>query len=771
MCRINLNKNNFSCWLLGYLFVPLVAFASDPICVRDQAGNPIPHAYVKIGPDKVVPVDSTGSFELPENLAADQVIEVFAMGFDARLIRVKEISELSSLRLTEKIGQMGEVVVAATRTDRSVEDLPMPVTVISREQIQETGGMRLSEVLREQTGLQVVSDHGAGLQMQGLSSDYILILLDGEPLIGRTAGTFDLDRISVTNIERIEVLRGPSSAIYGSEAMAGVINIITKSSRERFAASLESRFRSFSTLDLSGEAGFNQNNWSVQAYLNHFRTDGFDLTPDVAGNTQAPFQASTGQVKLGKKSGKWEFRLYSRMYREDSEDVLQISENGTGRLADLTSERRDLNLNPTVVYRPNEHWQMTLRSMTSLFETRSVTEMQEDGWVVDGQDFRQQYHRTEFQLDRQLGNDQLLTLGMGHLLETVDATRYEDLNRFDAGYLFLQHQWDPTDRWNIVTGVRGDLHSQYGERISPKVSGMYKLSEQFSWQASIGAGFKAPDFRQLLLNFNNASAGYYVFGANLVREGVERLQSQGLIQQVLLDPSQFGALQAESSLAINTGFRWKLSNDLLFQGNIFQNNISNLIETAPFARLSSGQNAFSYFNVSRVRTRGVELDWTWRLTSNLQLSAGYMYLDTEDLDVLEQIDSGELFRRDATNRTLRVSRSDYGGLFNRSRHSGNVKISYQEPLTGINLALRAIYRGKFGFGDVNGNLILDDPTEYARAITSWNLSLSKTLFNGILLEAGGFNLLNQLNRYDPSNPGRTLFVGAKVPFHQLVPTK
>ena len=300
---------------------------------------------------------------------------------------------------------------------------------------------------------------------------------------------------------------------------------------------------------------------------------------------------------------------------------------------------------------------------------------------------------------------------------------------------------------------------------------MYKFSEKFSWQASLGAGFKAPDFRQLLLNFNNASAGYYVFGANLVEEGIERLQSQGLVQQLLLDPSQFGALHAESSLAINTGFRWKLSNDLLLQGNFFQNNISNLIETAPFARLTSGQNAFSYFNVSRVRTRGIELDWTWRLTSHLQVSAGYMYLDTEDLDVLEQIDSGELFRRDSENRTQRVSRSDYGGLFNRSRHSGNLKISYQEPVYGINLALRAIHRGTFGFGDVNGNLILDDPSEYAQAMTSWNLSLSKTLSNGLLLETGGFNLLNQLNQYEPSNPGRTLFVGAKVPIHQLVNSK
>ncbi|MEX2564910.1 MAG: TonB-dependent receptor [Cyclobacteriaceae bacterium] len=768
MCRINLNKYKILFWLYGLIIVPSLVFASDPIYIQDDKGNPIPHALVKIGTEQVLAVGNDGSFELPNNLPEDQVIEVLAMGYDARVFQVREISRLSNLKLREKIGQMGEVVVAATRTDRSVEDLPMPVTIITRKQIQETGGMRLSEVLREQTGLQVVGDHGAGLQMQGLSSDYILILLDGEPLIGRTAGTFDLDRIAVSNIERIEVLRGPSSAIYGSEAMAGVINIITKKSQERMAASLESRYRSFNTLDLSGEIGMNQNDWNLYAYFNRYSTDGFDLTPDVPGKTQSPYQANTVQFKIGKKTKKWDFKVYSRFYGENSNNTMQVAGEGDPRLADMTAERLDLNLNPTISFRPNDYWLMTLRSMSSLFQTNTLTAFQEDGSILDEQDFKQQYHRTEFQTDHQLDPKQLITLGIGHLIETVEATRYDDNNRFDAGYLFLQHQWDPSDKWNMVTGVRGDLHSQYGERISPKISGMYKFNERFSWQLSLGAGFKAPDFRQLLLNFNNASAGYYVFGANLVQEGIKRLQSQGVVQQVLLDPSQFGQLKAESSTAINTGFRWKISDDLLFQGNFFQNNISNLIETAPVARLTSGQNAFSYFNIANVISRGAELDWTFRALENLQFSLGYMYLDTKDLDVLEKIDAGELFRRDVQNRSLRIQRSDYGGLFNRSRHSGNVKITYQEPITGINMALRGIYRGKFGFGDVNGNLILDDPSEYAQGLISWNLSLNKTLKNGILVEAGGFNLFNQTTLYAPSNPGRTLFIGMKLPFHQLV---
>lgn len=768
MNRFNLNKYK-KILLLSFLIVAeAAAFPGDLISIKDRSGNPIPHAVVHIGKDSVFAVSREGAFEIPPQLGPNQWVEITALGYDSRLIQVKELHLVTTLNLQEKIGQLGEVVVSATRTDRSVENLPMPVTIIGRKQIQETGGMRLSEVLREQTGLQVVGNHGSGLQMQGLSSDYILILLDGEPLIGRTAGTFDLDRISVSNIERIEVLRGPSSAIYGSEAMAGVINIITKNSQKKVTATLESRYRSFNTLDVSGEVGLNKEDWNLYAFFNRFSTDGFDLTPGEPGKTQSPYQANTAQIKLGRKMNKWDLKVYGRFYSENSDNIMQVADGTTRQLVDMTGDRLELNLNPTVSFRPNENWLLTMRSMSSVFETNTLMEFQEDRKVLDEQDFRQIYHRTELQVDHQLDSKQLLTIGMGHLAETVSATRYDDDNRFDAGYIFLQHQWDPNGKWNIVTGVRGDLHSQYGERLSPKISGMYAFSDSFSWQMSLGAGFKAPDFRQLLLNFNNASAGYYVFGANLVQEGIERLQAQGLVQQLLLDPTQFGQLQAESSQAINTGFRWKISKDLLFQGNFFQNNISNLIETAPVARLASGQNAFSYFNIANVITRGAELDWTYRITDDLQLSFGYMLLDARDLDVMDRISNGEIFRRDSQNRTQRVNRSDYGGLFNRSRHSGNIKISYQEPYSGINVALRGIYRGRFGFGDINGNLILDDPAEYAKGLTSWNLTLNKSLQNGILVEVGGFNLTNQTNIYDPTNPGTMLFLGAKLPLHQVL---
>ena len=109
-----------------------------------------------------------------------------------------------------KPAPLDEVFITATRTNRNLASLPLPGSVIDSATISRAGVNRLSEILAEQTGLVTVPDFGGGegLQMQGLDSQYTLILIDGVPLVGRSAGTFDLSRITVGNIERIEVVKG-----------------------------------------------------------------------------------------------------------------------------------------------------------------------------------------------------------------------------------------------------------------------------------------------------------------------------------------------------------------------------------------------------------------------------------------------------------------------------------------------------------------------------------------------------------------------------------
>lgn len=118
---------------------------------------------------------------------------------------------------------LAPVVVTATRAERRAEEVGVPVSVIGRQEIESQGAARMTDLLANQPGLTINTDHGSGLQMRGLGPEYTLILVDGKPIVGRTAGTLDLDRLTTANVERVEIVRGPTSSLYGSDALAGVV--------------------------------------------------------------------------------------------------------------------------------------------------------------------------------------------------------------------------------------------------------------------------------------------------------------------------------------------------------------------------------------------------------------------------------------------------------------------------------------------------------------------------------------------------------------------
>nr|WP_277487621.1 TonB-dependent receptor [Catalinimonas alkaloidigena] len=199
--------------------------------------------------------------------------------------------------------------------------------------------------------------------------------------------------------------------------------------------------------------------------------------------------------------------------------------------------------------------------------------------------------------------------------------------------------------------------------------------------------------------------------------------------------------------------------------NAFRNRISNMINAAPLALKTNGQNVFSYFNMDEVITQGVEVKANYQLVTDINFSLGYQYLDSRDVEAVEQIRNGEVFRRNAfTNRSERVPLSDYGGLVNRSRHSGNAKLFYVNSRPEFDLSLRAIYRGKWGLGDANGNGVIDTENEFADGYLLLNLALNKKILGWITLEAGANNLLAKTLSAEPSLAGRIWYGGININF-------
>ncbi|MGK7390179.1 MAG: TonB-dependent receptor [Candidatus Cyclobacteriaceae bacterium M2_1C_046] len=756
-------------FIIYLLFLmPIAVFSQNSHTIKgrvtDVNGEGLAYAAVQAAGTGTT-TDGNGNFvlEIPEGKIQ---LTVKSIGYIPKEVSVK-VPMVKPLYITvkEDVQQLNEIVVTATRTSRSIDNIPVPVDVVNAEQIEAIGALRLDEVLQEQTGLQIVSDHGSGLQMQGLSSEYILILIDGEPVIGRTAGTLELSRLAVDNIERVEIIKGPSSSLYGSEAMAGVVNIITKDSEQGFSSVFRTRYRTFGTSDVSTTLNYGNKKLKTSFFANRLSSQGYDLTPETLSMTAPPYQAYTVNPKVSYQfSDAVKLSVNSRFYTESQRNTTDIIQgNETIRLND-TGKREDWNLMPTLEIDLNDRHHVQLRSYTTGYRTETDLRYENSGEIFEENYFDQLFNRSEAVYDYYINDRHITTAGVGHTIETVEATRYDDVNAFRATYGFLQHQFIPAEKFNLIIGGRFDTHSEYASRFSPKLAAGYTVNKWLKVQASFGGGYKAPDFRQLLLNFTNPIAGYSVIGSSIVLERMNELQDQGQIERILIDPATIETIEAETSIAYNGGLHL---NPGRFRGeiNFFRNEISNLIDAVPIARKTNGQNVFSYFNFDEVVTQGVEVKTSYPLLKNLEVSLGYQYLDSRNLEDIERLREGKVFRRDqATNRTVAVDLADYGGLPNRSRHSGNAKLFYSNTKHGFDAALRAIYRGRWGLGDSNGNGVIDTDNEFADGYILLNLALNKDILGWLTLEAGGNNLLNNTNPFEPSLPGRIWYGGVNIKF-------
>jgi outer membrane receptor for ferrienterochelin and colicins len=660
-------------------------------------------------------------------------------------------------------------VVTASRTLRKQDSLPIPVTLITKKDIQRLGSRRLIDVLREQTGLVFTTDeHGSGLQMQGLDPDYTMILVDGQPLIGRLTGKLDLSRVTVGNIERIEIIKGASSSLYGSEALAGVINIITSGAGAATKAELSARGGSYGTADITanGNYAFANGKGGLQMLANYYRTDGYSLDAGQSGQALPPFYSYTVQGKLKyvlnqrsslQLSGRYAYRYQHTVYNFSGSDPTR----------DATAEH-DANIIGSWYYTFSSRWKSRLEYYLSLYNTDEKITLLNTGKENDTSFFRQALHRLEWQHDYTISRQLLFTGGIGGNLESVKATRYPGRESMQSGYIYLQQQYNPGKRWNIIGGLRGDWHSVYGSLISPKLAIQYNPHPKLSVRASLGRGFKAPDFRQLYLSFTNPLVGYTVLGTEEVKKGALRqMQEAGEITTVYPAAYQASAdLKAERSWSYNAGAVYKPLSSLRLELNAFYNNVSNLIQSVPIAGKTNGWFVYSYVNVSKVYTEGLETSGRWQLSRNLDWQWGYQLLYAKDRDIIDSIKTGTgsygTIADPHTGVARRATPKDYFGLAQRSRHQLNTKIYYHFSAWGLTAGARANYSGKAGFADQNGNGYIDRYDQFAPAYCLLSFSLEKSLLKERLaIQLSVENATNYTNALIAGQAGRQLFAGLR----------
>jgi len=649
--------------------------------------------------------------------------------------------------------KLEEVVVTATKTLRQLSTLPMPAKLITKEEIAKSSSTKLSDILDDQPGIFIVPDFGGGngIQIQGLDSQYTLLLIDGSPIIGRQSGTLDLDRISIGNIEQVEIIKGSSSSLYGTDALGGVVNLITSKTKDSISAEASYKISTFNTNDISVNLGkISQNGDNLNFYFNSFNSNGYDLNDDPILNTVEPYKSYTGFLRHNFKKNKLSYFSSVRIYNENQD--FRLDENSYGK--NIINE---LGINSSINYIKNKNYKLIFENYYTNYKNDEEFRLNQNS--IEESFFNQSLFKSELRSIYTINKKNTLTFGLGFYSELLKRNNFnrEEVSQNSFNY-FVQYEGFIFENTNYVFGARYDQYDEYESEFSPRFAIRTQINDNVSSKISIGKGFKTPDYRQLYFNFSNSSSGYSVIGFNAAKEIISNLQSLGQISNLIISQDEFeGKLKPETSISFNLGFNIKTNKSTVFDINFFRNQISNLIDYKIIASKVNGQSIFSYYNLNKVYTQGIEFNSTSTVFNDIEISIGYQFLEAKDNDSKNQIKNGEVFARmTPSSPTFQIKPKDYFGLYNRSKHNFNLKISYAFK-DYFDIYFKSKYRSKYGLSDSNGNNLLDDFDDFVESNLISDISISKN-YKNYILTFGVENLFDYTDRENiPNYPGRIIY--------------
>lgn len=759
--------------------------------VRDETGNTIAGATIVLQPDELTTqTDEKGQFSFKNIIAGNYQIRISLMGkidfnSSARIYPSKT-TEIE-VRLTSKDNKLDEVNVLAKQSVPDnlidIERSAMPVTVITRQQIEQMGSRRLDEVLKEQTGIAIVNNIGGGarsvgLQMQGFGSEYVMILIDGQPMMGRNSGNFDLSRISVNNIEKIEIIKGASSCLFGSEALGGAINIITRHGAVQPQGMAALRYGSLNIVDatLEGETPFSSQRGSANLSANYYRTDGFNTDPTYlsGGTTAPPYNDFSLQGRARYRTSESATLGISGRYSDRKSYMEQIYSGGTTtNTAGDTQNITDLNLSATF----DQNFDNGLRSMSRYYYTSYTSQMnviwQQNGAEASAEEFNQVLHRVEQQFAYAAGSNLKFTGGIGGSLEQMKNSNFTVPGGLWSGFGYLQSDWQALKRLEITGGLRYDHHNTYGGKLNPSLGLQYHITSDLTLKMAIGSGFKTPDYQKRYQVFMNPVANYLVIGTEVLRETLNQMEDAKQISNVneYLVNQLDRDLKAESSTSFNGGFTYTPTKKLKIDINAFYHNIRNQINSIRVATGTEVRDIYTYQNLPESFNTGLEATVVYNPKPQLEFSIGYQYLVSKDKGVMDSIRNGiGAYARIldfSTGMDRRSKVSDYWGVENRSRHMANIRASYRYPLWDITASVRLNYRGKYAFDDLNINHFADRYDTFVNGYFLLNAALEKKILNKHLsMQLTADNMMDYTDRLMPGQLGRVLLLGLSYRFYK-----
>ena len=527
MCRINLNK--IKILLLPLLLVGNTLFAIERIelQLRDEKGKPIPYASILFSDGSVAIADATGKLVL-ESVPGS--FKVSAMGYQTQEVSSESaVSGRIEIQMRELSADLSEVVVTGFVGPQSAKQAVYQVRSIDRGTIEKRAAGNLQEVLNTELGIRFSQDNALGssnLEMLGMSGQNVKILIDGVPMVGRqgVSNEININQIDINTIEKIEIIEGPMAVVYGADALAGVINIITKNPKKSSGISASARLQEEtvgnSYQPFSGEG-------------NHIRS----LSASYNASKNWHLGGSYTQNRFGGWKGTYTDRRYQWLPRDQnlanlqggisfkSVDVDYALDNLSETIYSLGPENRVENIDQQFItsrwmHRLNTKWdwkpavkvsvQAAFTDFSRLTETWVTNVRTNERYLSEapGAQARIDYHGLTLRGMAFWTLSPKLNIQPGIDINTEQGSgeRISDNEGIQDYAVFAVAEWSPTKAIKVRPGIRAAYNSAYTPPpLIPSLNAKWMLSETLDLRFAYARGFRAPSIRELYFDFFDAS--------------------------------------------------------------------------------------------------------------------------------------------------------------------------------------------------------------------------------------------------------------------------
>lgn len=716
----------FLCCIANILFAQMSLSGR----VVTESGKPVTEAnvwleYTNIGTSS----DANGLFSLSNIPKGKYILRASTLNYDGVRLQVESSGADIQLVLKESPLKLNEVVVTGTGTHNRLKNTPIAVDIISQKELQNVSFSSFENTMMALTPSLSFTPNamGSNLQLNGLSNRYVLILVDGKRLAGDVSGNIDLSRINMQNIKRIEILKGAASSLYGSEAIGGVINVITDKSKDRLFVSSNTRYAEWGQFTQSVNLDINSKWFSSSTSYQRNQADGWQLNPqeinkkgqlvDTYKQPVNPYYSDVLTQRFTVNASK-----SLSMYAKGS-----LFDRKLKRSADYgyNLKYEDYSIGTGAKYMLKDKAIINLDMYTDNFDYLKVYTADSKTYKVGDETLerRQKYYDVNLKSSFNAGNYNRITLGSQYQVNYLDSKRDIADGSRDVYTLsfYAQDEIRLLDKkLQIVPGIRYVYNETFKNRLTPKIAAMYSL-DHFNFRASYAAGYRAPDLKYLFSN-------------------TESKASNGKTTLVLanrnLNPesSNYYSLNAEY---FNSFFSLSV--------NGYINDVRNLIKLVdlypiPAEYEEKFDNVKRYANASKVKIKGLDINLNSYFGHGLSLGLAYSYVDTKDYDTGKQLEKI-------------------------SRHTGTVSGNWNKKWWILD-------------SNINFNGRLQSKRYYAaedgRNVNLWNLSTRHRFnsFNGLDLEPG-FGIENIFNfvddrpygvNYATLSPGRVVYISMSIKF-------